>query len=163
MTTSRLTIMYRADLSKDRVCELIGADDASIISWDDPFAERNAMAQRCRELERVNDDAIGRNTFLETENDALRTEVADLKARLLEAERGNEELARLRAEGREAAKDAARLDWLTDRLKDMVIDAADPCDHATDEEESWPVLWRRATDSAMEAACATTDGATETP
>lgn len=104
MSTSRLTIMYRADISKDRVCVLIGADDASIISWDDPFAERNALRAAVEEARRTagfwKDEHLAGNRVI----DQQRAEVADLKARLLEAERGNEELVRLRAEKRECER-----------------------------------------------------------
>jgi hypothetical protein len=51
-----------------------------------------------------------------------------------------------------AHKDAARLDWLANRLEDVEIDGADPLEHYQDEngdDEPWPILWRRAIDAAM--------------
>lgn len=75
----------------------------------DLIEENDALAQRCRELEaetgRYRDIAYARVD----ECAALRAEVADLKARLLEAERGNEELVRLRAEQRNLR---AFVDWV---------------------------------------------------
>lgn len=49
---------------------------------------------------------------------------------------------------RELKADSARLDWLAEQLADVNINSADACEHATSEEESWPVLWRRAIDAA---------------
>lgn len=81
--------------------------------------EIDTLAQRCRELEEGLDKLRGdleqayratnsecmdwameyeRRKEAQAERDTLRVEVSDLKARLLEAERGNEELVRLRAE-----------------------------------------------------------------
>ncbi|SFQ46854.1 hypothetical protein SAMN05216229_12364 [Geopseudomonas sagittaria] len=154
----------------------------------DMRSERDALAQRCRELEAENNTfnaerlRVGKeNATLRAENiklaewyseagvreDTLRAEVADLKARLLEAERGNEELVRLRAENRELEKDTARIDWLADQFKTCTV-------YMTGEHPWRPTSYklrelngptfRHAIDAAMgEATCATTDGATATP
>lgn len=81
----------------------------------------DALAQRCRALEAA---SVMPGFLANPIIDALRAEVERLR------------------------KDAARLDWLAERLEDMVVDGADPCDHATDAEEDWPTLWRRAIDTA---------------
>lgn len=93
-------------------------------------SDYDALAQRCRELElklagqicksatlawvdkkqqRELDDCLSRGiAATEGERDTLRTDVAFLKARVLEAERAAEELVRLRAENRELLKSARR-------------------------------------------------------
>lgn len=58
----------------------------------------DALAQRCASLEAA---SVMPGFLANPIIDTLRAEVADLKARLLEAERGNEELVRLRAETRD--------------------------------------------------------------
>lgn len=113
-------------------------------------AEVDDLTAALHESERRADNA-GRNATafedrmgdLQVEGGKLRDEIADLKARLLEAERGNEELVRLRAEKRE----------LIDRLKNIVTN---PC-------ESKEALAFRVGHLLEHAACATTDGATATP
>lgn len=59
------------------------------------------------------------------ERDALRAEVADLKARLLEAERGNEELVRLRAESREHAAEIERVAGQRNSLQAALLKAVE--------------------------------------
>lgn len=184
-----------------RAIEELGPDD-----WVVRDTCYDTLAQRCRGLERVNDDAIGRNTFLETENDTLRAEnvrlaewyseagvredtlradveearrtagfwkdehltgnrvidqlhaeVADLKARLLEAERGAEALVRLRAEKRELESKAWRYDYISSMWPPQFTDLFE---RSVETGESFDIL----VDAAMEAAaCANTDGATATP
>lgn len=97
--SKRLTIMYRADISKERVRELIGADDASILTWDDVFAERGVLTQRCRELELWQEDARDHMTIIERENDEMRDELKRLQSAVLQAATASAELAKyLRAE-----------------------------------------------------------------
>ena len=100
MNDQRLTIMYRPDLPKDRVRELIGSDDASIVCWDDVFVERNSLTQRCRELEskcdslhednrhlhQVNLDWADRYVKLERDINALQSENKQLKTLLNQKE-----------------------------------------------------------------------------
>lgn len=79
----KLSAGSRADIRRDaeRNCE--GATVADTLRLLDDY---DAMAQRCWELEAErNHFAIQAQRFY-NERDALRAEVADLKARLLEAE-----------------------------------------------------------------------------
>ncbi|WP_288080326.1 hypothetical protein [Pseudomonas sp.] len=118
--------------------------------------ERDALAQRCRELEDERADlwktvdsyekhssgihALAEIERLRAEVERLIADNADLKAQLLEAERGAEELVRLRAEMRD----------LIGRLKNIVTN---PC-------ESKEALAFRVAHLLEQSACATTDGAT---
>lgn len=124
------------------------------------FADYDAMAQRCRELEadaeQVGAVALNKNA----ECIALRADVADLKARLLEAERGAEELVRVRAENRELRQDATRIAWLADQAR-MIYGHKDQASYQLSElpeliqssrEACRPDDLRRAIDEAMEAS-----------
>lgn len=152
-----------SDVKKWRATEKPG-DGAVVVVVD--ATDYDALAQRCRELERDRDDCVEARLhyaglFGEAvgERDTLRAEVADLKARLLEAERGNEELVRLRAERREMEKDAARYRWLRDNDQ-LERDAQYPgvryaASHYTGS------MFDEEIDKAMEAAaCARTTGPT---
>lgn len=46
----RLTIAYRPDLPLERVRELTGAEDAQVMSWEDPIAERNSLRDQVAQL-----------------------------------------------------------------------------------------------------------------
>lgn len=127
----------------------------------------DALAQRCRELEAERAEQWTLRRDAEADRDTgravaaeLRAEVADLKARLPEAERGAEELVRLRAENRELEKDTARIDWLADQAR-MVYGRRDVGSYQLAElpyliqssrEECRPDDLRRAIDEEMEAA-----------
>lgn len=49
----RLTIAYRPDLPLERVRELTGAEDAQVMSWEDPIAERDALREQLAQLSPV--------------------------------------------------------------------------------------------------------------
>jgi uncharacterized coiled-coil protein SlyX len=56
--------------------------------------------------------------------------------------------AALAEQREEDARDAARLDWLAEELMDCEINGANPLDHAAEESDTWPQLWRKAIDAA---------------
>ena len=114
--SKRLTIMYRAGITTERASHLISANDASIVCWDDVFAERAALAQRCRELE----GELQRNTFRQQsdeaaysvvvqQNDTLRAEVE--RCAEIAAQNASDAGA-LYAEVETLRKDAERYRWL---------------------------------------------------
>lgn len=86
MNEQRLTIMYRPGLPKDRVRELIGSDDASIVCWDDVFAELNSLREDNRHLHQVNLDWAERYIKLERDINDLQSENKQLKTLLNQKE-----------------------------------------------------------------------------
>lgn len=118
MSEQRLTIMYRPCLPKDRVRELISSDDASIVCWDDVFAERDALAQRCRGLEAANSRWLTENEDLlhslmgsDMRADALRDEIDTLRAEvetLRELATAHADASHYASRAEELRKDAER-------------------------------------------------------
>lgn len=126
MSGERLALLYRtmlaaapaapADVDDECVHEFVPFQ-AGCTKCGEPYAAApaapvahpdDALAQRCAILEddlRTLGDALQQATLIgveaEKEREALRAEVADLKALLIDAERGAEELVQLRAESRE--------------------------------------------------------------
>lgn len=65
--SNRLTVMYRAGISAERVREITGADDVSIMTWNDVFAERNALraeVERLREIREIASQCAANGGYL---------------------------------------------------------------------------------------------------
>ncbi|PRE88436.1 hypothetical protein C6Q13_10830 [Burkholderia gladioli] len=123
-----------------RFAALLAASPAPAIRAVDPVAvPRALLASLVDDVE----EYAGRHSFREREQEVRAREIA--RARVI-----------LAAPAISESEDAARLDWLTDRLEDAVIDGADPAKYLPDDvgdgNEEGAAACRRAWRLAIDAA-----------